>query len=61
MHFPAQRLLCPIALSCGLTVYSCCGCGWFVSVPSDDPAGVQAFESHRCEDFPIVSDFFLRN
>src|SRR5271166_198591 len=60
MYFPAQRLLCPIALPRGLTVYSCCGCAWFLSVESDDPAGPEAFETHRCEDFPIVSDFFAQ-
>lgn len=56
MYIPEKRFICPTRMPSGITVYSCCGCAWYVDVPADDPSGPEAFDAQRCEDFRIFSD-----
>ena len=57
MQFPDERGLSSLYLPSGLTVHSCCGCAWQMSVDSGDETKVEtAFDAHRCEHFPILSD-----
>jgi len=57
MHLLTQRLLAVLYLPSGLSIYSCCGCAWQMSADSETEAKAEcAFDSHRCERFPIVSD-----
>jgi hypothetical protein len=58
MYFPDQRLLCPIVLPCGITIYNCCGCAWQASFATgEDVQAEAAFDIHRCQDFPLIVGF----
>ena len=51
------RILCPVPISKGVTLYTCGLCAWVFRVEgSDMTAGQAAFDAHRCEDFPRRND-----
>ena len=48
-----RELIATLGYGAQGVVFSCKGCDWGASVKPADEEAQKAFDSHRCEDFPV--------